>query len=142
MSACLLGINCRYDGGNNRNEKVLSLMEDNEIIPVCPECLGKLPTPRVPSEIVGGVVTNAEGESVDKQFRTGASEALRIAVENGVDFAILQSRSPSCGVKQVYDGSFTRTLRPGKGVFAEVLENEGIKTFDIEDIDDIGSFTF
>lgn len=133
VSACLLGMNCRYDGGNNRNDKVVSLIEDNEVIPVCPECLGKLPTPRPPSEIVGGVVTNIEGVSVDRQFRTGAAEALRIALENNVDFAVLQSRSPSCGVKQIYDGTFSRTLKPGKGVFAQLLDENGIKAVDIED---------
>lgn len=134
VSACLLGMNCKYDGGNNRNAKVLSLIEDNEIIPVCPECLGKLPTPRPPSEIVRGVVTNSEGESVDMQFRAGAAEALRIALENNVDYAVLQSRSPSCGVKQIYDGTFSRTLKPGRGVFAEMLVENGIKAVDIEDL--------
>lgn len=105
VSACLLGINCKYNGGNNRNDKVLALQDDNDLVPVCPECLGKLPTPRVPGEIAGGVVLNAEGVNVNKAFRTGASEALDIAVREKIDFAVLQSRSPSCGVNQIYDGT-------------------------------------
>lgn len=82
VSACLLGMNCRYDGGNNRNAKVLALMDDNEMIPVCPECLGKLTSPRAPSEIVNGVVTDSEGRNVDAQFRKGAF--ARLLDENGI----------------------------------------------------------
>ena len=134
VSACLLGMNCRYDGGNNRNPKVLALMDDNEMIPVCPECLGKLTSPRAPSEIVNGVVTDSEGRNVDAQFRKGAEEALKIALDNNVDYAILQSRSPSCGVKQIYDGTFSRTLIPGKGIFARLLDENGIRTIDLEDL--------
>ena len=130
VSACLLGMNCRYDGGNNRNVKVLALMDDNEMIPVCPECLGKLTSPRAPSEIV----TDSEGRNVDAQFRKGAEEALKIALDNNVDYAILQSRSPSCGVKQIYDGTFSRTLIPGKGIFARLLDENGIRTIDLEDL--------
>ena len=134
VSACLLGMNCRYDGGNNRSAKVLALMDDNEMIPVCPECLGKLTSPRAPSEIVNGVVTDSEGRNVDAQFRKGAEEALKIALDNNVDYAILQSRSPSCGVKQIYDGTFSRTLIPGKGIFARLLDENGIRTIDLEDL--------
>lgn len=134
VSACLLGMNCRYDGGNNRSAKVLALMDDNEMIPVCPECLGKLTSPRAPSEIVNGVVTDSEGRNVYAQFRKGAEEALKIALDNNVDYAILQSRSPSCGVKQIYDGTFSRTLIPGKGIFARLLDENGIRTIDLEDL--------
>ena len=134
VSACLLGINCKYNGGNNLDPELLEYLEDHEVVPVCPELLGKRPVPRPPVEIGGGVVREKGGTSRDEEFRKGAEEGLRIARGNGIDLAILQSRSPSCGVKQVYDGSFTRTLRPGKGVFAEMLENKGIKTVDVEDI--------
>ena len=134
VSACLLGINCKYNGGNNRSEKVISLMEGNELIPVCPECLGKLPTPRVPSEIVDGVVTNAEGIVVDREFRDGAAEALRIAKEKEIDYAILQSRSPSCGSRQIYDGSFSGKLVDGMGIFAEMLSKEGFQIVDSGDL--------
>jgi len=134
VSACLLGINCKYNGGNNRCEKVVALMENNELIPVCPECLGKLPTPRTPSEIIDGIVTNAEGVIVDEQFRKGATEALEIARQQQIDYAILQSRSPSCGVNQIYDGSFSGRLCPGRGVFAQALIENGFQVVDVEDL--------
>ena len=119
VSACLLGENCKYNGKNNYSERVAKYLEGHEVIPVCPEVLGGLPTPRDPSEIVSGEVINCKGVNVDRQFREGAEEALRIAKENGIDLAILQSRSPSCGVKQIYDGNFTGKLIPGQGVFAQ-----------------------
>ena len=86
------------------------------------------------SEIVSGEVINCKGVNVDRQFREGAEEALRIAKENGIDLAILQSRSPSCGVKQIYDGSFTGKLIPGQGVFAQLLEKNGFRVMDCEEI--------
>lgn len=134
VSGCLLGLKCKYDGGDNRCEKVVRLMEEHEVIPVCPECLGRLPVPRVPSEIVDGVVTNAEGVVVDRQFREGAREALEVAREKRVDLAVLQPRSPSCGVRAVYDGSFTGTLRPGSGVFAALLIENGFKVIEPDDL--------
>ena len=137
VSGCLLGLKCKYDGGDNRCSRVVALMEDHEVIPVCPECLGKLPVPRVPAEIVDGVVTNAEGVVVDKQFRQGALDALEVAREKDIDLAILQSRSPSCGVKQVYDGTFSRTLRPGSGIFASMLMEAGFKVVDVEDFNNL-----
>ena len=109
VSACLLGENCKYNGGNNYNEKVMEYIKGHEVISVCPEVLGGLPTPRVPSEIVGGVVTTKDGRNVDSEFRLGAEIALKKALEEEVDLVILQSRSPSCGVKQIYDGSFSGT---------------------------------
>ena len=121
VSACLLGQNCKYSGGNNRCEAVLRYCEGHDVIPVCPEQLGGLPTPRVPAEIVDGTVTTKTGENVDAAFRLGAEKALRIALDAGADFAILQPRSPSCGASRVYDGTFTGTLRPGRGVFAQLL---------------------
>lgn len=133
VSACLLGINCKYDGGNNRNDKVLSLLDEHTLIPVCPECLGRLTVPRCPSEIANGRVMNSAGEDVDAQFRKGAAEALRIARENEIDLAILQSRSPSCGIGRIYDGSFSRTLTDGNGIFASLLLENGFKVVDIAD---------
>ena len=91
-------------------------LEGHEVTPVCPEVLGGLPTPRDPSEIVSGEVINCKDVNVDRQFREGAEEALRIAKENGIDLAILQSRSPSCGVKQIYDGSFTGKSSPDRSI--------------------------
>lgn len=134
VSACLLGKNCKYNGGNNLNQGVLDLVEGHEVIGVCPEQLGGLSTPRLPAEIVDGVVTNKEGVSVDAEFRKGAQAALAAALENKVDLAILQSRSPSCGVKEIYDGSFSGKKIKGQGVFAKLLSAHGIKVLDAEDV--------
>lgn len=134
VSACLLGTNCKYNGGNNLNQGVLDFIEGHEVIGVCPEQLGELSTPRLPAEIVDGVVTNKEGVSVDAEFRKGAQAALAVALENKVDLAILQSRSPSCGVKEIYDGSFSGKKIKGQGVFAKLLSAHGIKVLDAEDV--------
>ncbi|MBO4616500.1 MAG: DUF523 domain-containing protein [Lachnospiraceae bacterium] len=135
VSACLLGTNCKYSGGNNYNEKVIEFVKGHEVIPVCPEVAGGLPTPRTPCEIVNGVVTNADGESKDKEFRAGAAKCLEMAKEKEIDMAILQSRSPSCGVNQIYDGTFSGTRIPGSGIFASLLKENGFKVIDLEDID-------
>lgn len=134
VSACLLGKNCKYNGRNNLNQGVLDFVEGHEVIGVCPEQLGGLSTPRLPAEIVDGVVTNKEGVSVDAEFRKGAQAALAAALENKVDLAILQSRSPSCGVKEIYDGSFSGKKIKGQGVFAKLLSAHGIKVLDAEDV--------
>ncbi len=134
VSACLLGQNCKYNGGNNYCDKVASFLEGHEVIPVCPEVEGGLTIPRIPCEIVNGIVTNKRGESKDKEFRSGAKKCLQKAIDEKVDLVILQSRSPSCGVKQIYDGSFTGKLIEGKGVFAELLSENGIKTMDLSDL--------
>lgn len=134
VSACLLGKNCKYNGGNNLNQGVLDFVEGHEVIGVCPEQLGGLSTPRLPAEIVDGVVTNKEGVSVDAEFRKGAQAALAAALENKVDLAILQSRSPSCGVKEIYDGSFSGKKIKGQGVFAKLLSARGIKVLDAENV--------
>lgn len=136
VSACLIGHNCKYNGGNNLSEKVRRLAERNELIPVCPECLGGLGTPRSPAEIVGGIVTNCEGVCVDAEFRAGAKKALTIAQQNKADLAILQSRSPSCGVKRIYDGSFSGTTIEGSGIFAKMLMEAGFRVIDAEELDD------
>lgn len=134
VSACLMGQNCKYNGGNNYSEKVMEFVTGHEVIAVCPESLGGLPIPRVPSEIKDGTVINREGVSVDREFREGAQKALKIALDNDVDLAILQSRSPSCGTKEVYDGTFSGTKIPGKGIFAQLLADAGIKAVDPEDL--------
>lgn len=134
VSACLLGKNCKYNGGNNLNQGVLGFIEGHEVIGVCPEQLGGLSTPRLPAEMVEGIVTNKEGISVDAEFRKGAQTALAAALEKKVDLAILQSRSPSCGVKEIYDGSFSGKKIKGQGVFAKLLSARGIKVLDAEDI--------
>lgn len=134
VSGCLLGENCKYNGGNNLNEKVLNFIKDHEVISVCPECLGGLPTPRVPAEIVNGVVTTKDGRNVDFEFRKGAEIGLERAKKECVDLVILQSRSPSCGTKQIYDGTFSGKRIDGQGVFAKLLRENGFKMLDAEDL--------
>ena len=127
VSACLLGENCKYSGGNNYSEKAVAFVQGHEVIPVCPEVLGGLSVPRTPAEIVNGEVVTKDGVSVDAAFRAGAARALAIAKENGVELAILQPRSPSCGAAEVYDGTFTGRKIPGQGVFAALLRENGIR---------------
>ena len=134
VSACLLGENCKYNGGNNLNPELLRLLSGHTVIPVCPEVLGGLPVPRIPAEIVDGTVINREGVSVDAAFRRGAGKALELAAAERPDLVILQSRSPSCGTRQVYDGTFSGTLVRGKGVFAEMVANAGFRVMDAEEV--------
>ena len=134
VSACLLGENCKYSGGNNRSEALLALLERHEVIPVCPEVLGGLPVPRVPAEIVDGVVINRNGISVDEEFRRGAAEALEICRREKPDLVIRQPRSPSCGVGSVYDGTFGGKLTAGNGVFAALAAENGFRVESAEEI--------
>ena len=137
VSACLAGENCKYNGGNNRNEKILQLMAENEVVTVCPEQMGGLPTPRVPAEIRDGVVTAKDGRIVDAEFRAGAAKCLETAVKEQPDLIILQSRSPSCGVKERYDGSFSGKLTEGAGVTAQLLMENDFRVIDVEDLIEI-----
>ncbi len=126
VSACLLGLCCRYDGKSKANERVLSLAEKHELIPVCPEQLGGLPTPRPPAEIRDGrAVTNA-GQDVTAQYEKGAAETLRLYDLLRCDCALLKARSPSCGPDTVYDGSFSGALVPGRGFAAKALSRRQI----------------
>lgn len=134
VSACLLGRNCKYNGGNNRNEKVLDFLRGHEIIAVCPEVMAGLGTPRTPVEIVDGNVQTREGVSVDAQLREAVARIVQEAKLLQVDCAVLQSRSPTCGVNQVYDGTFTGTRIQGSGVLAQALKDAGIKVIDAEDV--------
>ena len=134
VSACLIGENCKYNGKNNKNEKVLALLEGNEVIPICPEVMGGLPTPRVPAEVVRDVVTTRDGRVVDQEFRRGARLSLAIAQREKPDLIILQSRSPSCGARQRYDGTFTGTLIDRPGVTAELLIENGFQPADVGDL--------
>lgn len=137
VSACLMGKNCKYNGGNNYSEAVKKYVEGHEVISMCPEVEGGLPIPRTPAEIVNGVVTNRDGVSVGKEFRAGAEKILDVLLEEKVELAILQSRSPSCGIGRIYDGSFTKTLTNGNGIFADLLVKHGIKVIDVEKINNI-----
>jgi len=134
ISACLLGENCKYNGGNNQNTDILRLLSGHTLIPVCPEILGGLSVPRIPAEIVNGVVINRENISVDEPFRRGAEKALEFAEKERPDLIILQSRSPSCGAKEIYDGTFSGKLIPGQGVFAELALRSGFHVMDVEDV--------
>jgi uncharacterized protein YbbK (DUF523 family) len=136
VSACLLGRNCKYSGGNNLDENVVAFVQGHEVVPVCPEEAAGLGIPRVPMEIVDGILINKEGVVVDEPVRRAVAN---IVEENrDADLAILKSRSPTCGVKQVYDGTFSGALIDGSGVLAQALKEAGIRIMDAEDIDNEG----
>jgi uncharacterized protein YbbK (DUF523 family) len=126
VSACLLGVNCRYNGVPAPSPAVLALMERHTLIPVCPEQLGGLPTPREPSEHRAGRVVTKSGRDVTEEYGRGAQEALRLAQIFGCRYAILKERSPSCGHGRIYDGSFSGVLIPGSGAAAALLEQNGV----------------
>ena len=129
VSACLLGLACRYDGASKPREEILALKERHELIPVCPEQLGGLPTPRVPAERQGEKVVTREGGDVTAQYRKGAEEALKLCRLVDCSCAVLKERSPSCGCRGIYDGSFSGTLTEGQGVTAELLIRSGIPVY-------------
>ncbi|SHG62080.1 Uncharacterized conserved protein YbbK, DUF523 family [Thermosyntropha lipolytica DSM 11003] len=143
ISACLCGYNCKYNGKNNFHPLFKELLDKGEFIPVCPEELGGLPTPRPPAEIQNGTgidvlkgkakVINKKGEDVSSFFIKGAYITLQKAWEKGAVYAILKSRSPSCGAGQIYDGSFNSVLREGDGVTAALLKQHGIKVITEEE---------
>ncbi len=135
VSACLMGVDCRYDGGGKRLEGLDLLMAACRVVPVCPEQLGGLPTPRVPSERAGRRVLNREGADVTLAFLRGAEQACRLARLYGARLALLKARSPSCGQGEVYDGSFTGRLVPGQGVTAQALADMGVAVYNEEQID-------
>ncbi len=139
VSACLLGENCKYSGGNNRSEQLFSILAGHEVIPVCPEMLGGLPVPRIPAEIVDGIVTNRKGISVDAEFRRGAAAALYIARFMEVDLIVLQPRSPSCGLGMIYDGTFSGKLIPGNGIFASLAVDAGFRVINADDLAEKGT---
>lgn len=137
VSACLLGEKCRYDGESKPKASVLALSHKYNLIPVCPEVMGGLSTPRNPSEIKGDRVVMVDGTDVTCQYCNGAKEALKIALENGCKIAVLKARSPSCGKGFVYDGTYTRTLRIGNGITAQLLLDNGITVYDETEINNI-----
>lgn len=133
-SACLLGINCRYNGERKPNDKVLKLASEEMLIPVCPEQLGGLATPRLPAQGKNGRVFDKNGSDLTKQFEAGAKEVLKIAKLYNIKEAILKQRSPSCGYGQIYDGTFSRTIIEGDGVTATLLKKHGIDIKTEEDL--------
>ena len=135
VSACLLGAACKYSGGDNLCPKVAALVEKYHLVPVCPEQLGGLPTPRTPAERQGDRVITRDGRDVTNAYLRGAQEALKLATRFGCDTAILKARSPSCGAHGIYDGTFTGTVVPGSGITAALLEASGIRIITEEELE-------
>ena len=140
VSACLLGCNCRYDGSHRACEAVAELRETHQLIPVCGEIFGGLPTPRTPAERVGGRVLTENGRDVTQEYHRGAEEVLALARRLDCKAALLKERSPSCGTGEIYDGSFTRTLTAGDGVTAELLRASGIAVFGESRLADLAEY--
>ena len=126
VSACLLGENCKYNGGNNKCEEVIKLGQKHTLIPVCPETFANLSTPRVASEIKDGKVYSKDGKDLTEEFYDGAEKTLYVAEESACQIAVLKERSPSCGFGKIYDGTFSGTLTYGNGVAAQMLYEHGI----------------
>lgn len=137
VSACLLGRNCKYNGGNNRSQAVLDFLKGHVVIPVCPEVTGGLPVPRVPVELKGGRAINKNGEDVTAYFRRGVEQTMARLSAEEIDLAILQPRSPSCGCREIYDGSFSGKKISGKGLFAQALADAGIPLQSAEELENI-----
>ena len=135
ISACLISDKVKYDGKSNYNEKVKMLLEKYELVPFCPEVEGGLPTPRKPSERVKDRVKMQDGKDVTSKFLRGAELALNICLYLNIKIAILKENSPSCGSKEIYDGSFSHKLVKGEGVTTELLRKKGIKVLSEDEID-------
>lgn len=134
VSACLLGRNCKYNGGNNQSPRVMEFLRGREVIPVCPEELAGLGVPRTPIEIVDGVVKDRDGNSVDGAIHRAVAEILEQIRDEDVQCAVLKARSPTCGVRQVYDGSFTGKLIDGSGILARALMDAGVRVLEDEEL--------
>lgn len=133
VSACLAGVNCKYNGGNNLDPQVVEFIMNKDVIKICPELLAGMKTPRECAEIVDGIVTTASGENVDEVYRTAVKFAMKKIENSNIELAILQSRSPTCGVNEIYDGSFSGKLIHGQGLFAKALKEKGIPVVDADD---------
>jgi len=134
VSACLLGTRCNHEAGHSRRAAVEALADAHRLVPVCPEVCGGLPTPRPAAERVGDRVVNVDGMDVTAAYQRGARAAVELALAVGARRAVLKARSPSCGAHQVYDGSFSRTLRDGEGVTAAALRAAGVEVLSEEDV--------
>lgn len=134
VSACLLGRNCKYSGGNNYSSQIAEFVEGKKVIEVCPEELSGMGTPRTPVEIVDGILMDRSGKNVDKTLRSAVKKIMSDLKNEEIGCAILQSRSPTCGVNQIYDGSFSGKLIAGHGIFAQALLDAGYRVIDAEDI--------
>ena len=136
VSACLLGENCKYNGGNNYDPRVAALCEGREVIPVCPEALAGLGIPRIPIEILDGKVIRRDGVEVDAAIRAAVAQILEQIKNEDIQCAVLKARSPTCGARQVYDGSFTGKLVDGAGVLAQALKDAGYTVLDNEELEE------
>ena len=134
VSSCLLGKNCKYNGGNNYNADVVEYVKDKEVLTICPERMAGMGCPRTPIEIVDGVLMDRNGNNVDAAMREAVVQAMEMIRKENIQCAILQSRSPTCGVNEIYDGSFSGKLIPGSGVLAQALKDAGYQVIDAEDI--------
>ena len=134
VSACLLGENCKYNGGNNYHPGVAEFVKGREVVTVCPEMLAGIGCPRTPIEIVDGVLMDRNGNNVDAAMRKGVEMAMEVVRKEPIECAVLQSRSPTCGVNQVYDGTFSGKLVVGSGIFAQALKDAGYTVVDAEDV--------
>lgn len=134
VSACLIGDDCKYNSGNNYDNSVVSFLKDKEYIKVCPECLGGLSIPRIPSEIVLDRVINKEGIDVTKEYNLGALKTLEIAKKHNCTCAIFKSRSPSCGCGEIYDGTFSKKIIQGDGITTKLLKENNIRVISNEEI--------
>lgn len=132
VSACLAGLNCRYDCQSKERINIVEMVKRGEAIAVCPEQMGGLPTPRPPAEMQGERIITNQGIDVSKEYENGAQEALKLVRLYGIKKAILKSRSPMCGVYRIYDGSFTGELKEGSGVFAQLLDQNGFELHEEE----------
>ena len=134
VSACLLGENCKYNGGNNYNPAVAEFVKDKDVLTICPEMMAGMGCPRTPIEIIEGVLMDRNGNNVDAAMRQAVAQAMEMIRKEDIQCAILQSRSPTCGVNEVYDGSFSGKLIDGSGVLAQALKAAGYRVIDAEDV--------
>ena len=135
VSACLLGENCKYNGGNNYNAAVAEYVQGKDILTICPEMMAGMGCPRTPIEIVDSVLMDRDGNNVDAAMREAVAKAMKLIRKEDIQCAVLQSRSPTCGVNQVYDGSFSGKLIEGSGVLAQALKAAGYQVIDAEDVE-------
>ena len=134
VSACLLGENCKYNGGNNYSSAIAEFVKDKEVLSICPEMMAGMGCPRTPIEIVDGVLMDRNGNNVDASMREAVAQAMEMIQNEDIQCAVLQSRSPTCGVNQVYDGSFSGKLIDGSGILAQALTKAGYRIIDAEDV--------
>lgn len=134
VSACLLGRCCKYNGGHNYDPRVQAFLKDKQPVEICPEVMAGLGIPRTPIEIVNGIVLDREGNNVDLQIREAVAQVLELVRREQITCAVLKSRSPTCGVRQVYDGTFSGTLIDGSGVLAQALKDAGLQVMDAEEL--------